>query len=239
MYSKGRVGKGLRFQTKPRKARDSVILKLLHKPENVAEEVFDQVGVRFVTTKMVDAVKVLKYLQDRYIVMPMNIRPSRSRNNLIDPLLYRRIWREARAIARSGGAKSMIDTMLEEVLQKGYEAEPGSKAAANNPFTSSSYRSIQFTCRQLIKYHNPVHESIKQLRAALKKTEDQEIKKIVEGIDLSHVTREQRFFYPFEVQIFDQRNHEEAENGRASHSAYKKSQGQAAMRRVLGSLIED
>ena len=39
------------FQTKPRKSRDSQILKLLHKEENVAEDIYDQVGVRFVTKK--------------------------------------------------------------------------------------------------------------------------------------------------------------------------------------------
>ena len=37
------------FETKSKKTRDSVIIKLLHKAENVAEELFDRVGIRFVT----------------------------------------------------------------------------------------------------------------------------------------------------------------------------------------------
>lgn len=227
-----------KFQTKPRKGRDSLVLKLLHKSENVAEEVFDQVGVRFVTKKLMDTVKVLKYLQERYIVMPMNIRPSRSRNNLIDPLLYRRTWREARSIARSGGAKALIDGMIEDVLKKGYEPKRHHNKSTVNPFTSANYRSIQFTCRQLIKYRNPIYEDIKQLRTALKKIQDPEIMGIMERLDIAHLSREQRFFYPFEVQILDLHNHEEAENGRASHAVYKKAQLKAAMERVLGRLLE-
>ena len=58
------------FDTKPKKSRDSVILKLLHKPENVAEDIFDRVGVRFVTKTKYDALRVVKFLRDRYVVMP-------------------------------------------------------------------------------------------------------------------------------------------------------------------------
>ena len=43
------------FETKPKKSRDSILLKLLHKPENVAEDIFDQVGIRFVTPTLLDS----------------------------------------------------------------------------------------------------------------------------------------------------------------------------------------
>ena len=35
------------FETKAKKGRDSIIIKLLHKEGNVAEELFDRIGVRF------------------------------------------------------------------------------------------------------------------------------------------------------------------------------------------------
>lgn len=72
------------FETKPKKSRESVLLKLLHKPENVAEDIFDRVGIRFVTHTMIDALRVVKYLKDAMILVPANVKPSRSRNTLVD-----------------------------------------------------------------------------------------------------------------------------------------------------------
>ncbi|MEK6577634.1 MAG: TIGR04552 family protein, partial [Bdellovibrionota bacterium] len=72
------------FETKPKKSRASIILKLLHKPENVAEDIFDRVGIRFVTPTPLGALRVTKYLRDKMIVLPPNIKPSRSRNTLVD-----------------------------------------------------------------------------------------------------------------------------------------------------------
>ena len=37
------------FEIKAKKSRESIIIKLLHKQENVAEELFDRIGIRFVT----------------------------------------------------------------------------------------------------------------------------------------------------------------------------------------------
>src|SRR6185503_311488 len=50
------------FETKPKKARDSIILKLLHKPENVAEDIFDRVGMRYVTKTRLGSLQVIKFL---------------------------------------------------------------------------------------------------------------------------------------------------------------------------------
>ena len=228
----------MKFQTKPRKSRDSLILKILHKKETLAEDVFDQIGLRFVTFNRVDVVRILKYLRSRYIVMPVNIRPSRSRNNLIDPMLFRRTWREARhaVISNQALSRQWIDEVLETALAKEYNENQG-EIHENNPFSSSSYRSIQFTCRQLIKYRSPVHDDLKSLRLLLKNSSDLEVKKVLERIDISQLTKEQRFFYPFEVQILDEKNNHEAESGRASHAAYKAAQTQMAMKRVLGQLL--
>lgn len=226
----------VKLHTKPRKARDSVILKLLHKKETLAEDVFDQIGIRFVTKTRVDVVRVLKYLRDRYIVMSMNIRPSRSRNTLIDPKLYRRTWREVEQAVLKGEFhnKEWVNEILEGALAKGYSE---ASSDIQNPFSSGNYQSIQFTCRQLIKFRSPVYDDIKSLRAKLRNSEDPEIKALLDRLDLSSFTKEQRFFYPFEVQILDEKAHEEAESGRASHAAYKAAQTKQAMERVLGQLI--
>lgn len=227
-----------KFLTKPRKTRESLILKILFKKETLAEDVFDQIGVRFVTNSRTDVVRVLKFLRDRYIVMTMNIRPNRSRNNLVDPMLYRRTWREIRhAIMRGEGkGKEWVDQALDKALQEGY-GEGQQDITASNPFSSQAYHSIQFTCRQLVKYRHPMFGEVKALKNLLKSSEDPEIKSALDRLDLSQLSKEQRFFYPFEVQIMDKQNYIESENGRASHTAYKAAQAQMAMRRVLGQLI--
>ena len=226
------------FQTKPKKFRDSQILKLLHKEENVAEDIYDQVGVRFVTKTRIDSLRIMKYLRDQHIVITANIKPSRSRNDLVDPFLYRRVWREARSkvqreILRSPGE---IDAFIEQGLKT--KDTPRVQTNVENPFSILSYSAIQFTCRQLIKYKNPANEDIKKLREILKNHTDKELQKYANRIDFTHLIREQHFFYPYEVQIMDLRSYEESRSGIAAHTNYKRMQIEAAGKRVLGALIK-
>ncbi|MEK6625349.1 MAG: TIGR04552 family protein, partial [Bdellovibrionota bacterium] len=78
------------FQTKSKKTRESVLIKLLHKPENVAEELFDRVGMRIVTYNKLDVVRVIQFLIKKSIVTPHNIKPSRSINRLVYIEMFRR-----------------------------------------------------------------------------------------------------------------------------------------------------
>ena len=230
-----------KFQTKPRKSRDSVILKLLHKKETLAEDVFDQIGLRFITHSRVDVVRVLKYLRDRYIVMAMNLRPSRSRNNLVDPLLYRRVWREVKHQVIRGELRSNaeVERTLESSLSGGFRAGQ-QEIGESNPMSLESFQSIQFTCRQLIKYRNPAYEDVKNLRSHLQQnSQDEEVIRLLDRLDLAQLAKEQRFFYPYEVQIMDAENYREAESGQASHAVYKAAQMKKAMKRVLKQLLPD
>jgi uncharacterized protein (TIGR04562 family) len=229
-----------KFQTKPRKARDSVILKLLHKKETLAEDVFDQIGVRFITKDKMGVVRLLKYLKDRYIVMGMNIRPSRSRNNLVDPRLYRRTWRDIYQAVQKGEVTDLkwINNTLEKAVGEGFH-ESQKEIGEHNPFSNSEYHSIQFTCRQLVKYRSSAYEELKALRTHIKANGDDEAKRLMERLDFGQLAKEQRFFYPFEVQILDKTNYERAESGQASHASYKAAQTKMAMKRVLGQLLPE
>jgi uncharacterized protein (TIGR04562 family) len=224
------------FQTKPKKSRDSTLIKLLHKPENVAEDIFDRVGIRFVTPKPIDALRVIKYLKDQMVVMPPNIKPSRSRNTLIDIDAFR---------ARLADALGKLDEgeISEEEFQTTVDLAalpPGGDSA--NPHTSEFYRSIQFTCRQLIKLRNPLYDDLKELKSAVRKRKDtdgaEDLHRMIERMELKHLQREVRFFYPYEIQVVDIANHVENERGRSAHSEYKKAQLQTAMKRVMGALAD-
>lgn len=222
------------FQTKPKKSRDSTLLKLLHKPENVAEDIFDRVGIRFVTTKAIDALRMVKYLKDQMIVMPPNIKPSRSRNTLIDLEGFRAELTEALRRMDSG---EYSEIQFQAAVE---EAARPPVVSPDNPHTSEFYRSIQFTCRQLIKLRNPLYADLKELKSSAKKDDScpEDIQKLVDRIDLKNLQRDVRFFYPYEIQVVDIRNHEQNERGRSAHSEYKKAQLQTAMRRVMGALAD-
>jgi uncharacterized protein (TIGR04562 family) len=222
------------FQTKPKKSRDSILLKLLHKPENVAEDIFDRVGIRFVTPRPIDALRIVKYLKDQMIVMPPNIKPSRSRNTLIDLEVFKRKLEIAFEKLEAGRLNE------EEFRLEVAEAAQPPASTSGNPHSSEFYRSIQFTCRQLIKLQNPLYDDLKDLKSQVKtdETGSEEIRRLIDRIDLKHLQKEVRFFYPYEVQVLDIESHEQNERGRSAHSEYKKAQLQTAMRRVMGALAD-
>lgn len=221
------------FESKPKKSRDSLILKMLHKPENVAEDIFDRVGVRFVTRTRYDALRLIKFLRDRYIVMPPNIKPSRSRNTLIDVAAFREVLLAVRAEAQEGHI-----TFEEAEARLREAAQPKAKGGkGENPHSSEEYASLQFTCRQLIKITNPLYEDIKALKAYKEKALPEDLEAIINRMDLKNTQKEVRFFYPFEVQIYDEVSHRESMEGQSAHSAYKRSQVQAAQKRVMRGLV--
>lgn len=222
------------FETKPKKSRESTLLKLLHKPENVAEDIFDRVGIRFVTVTRLGALRVVKVLKDKMVVMPPNIKPSRSRNTLVDLDSFRQGLDEATGKLDTGGLDE------EGFVEALHEACIPPAVSPDNPHSSEFYRAIQFTARQLIKLKNPVYNDVRELKALVKQKGAQEdLAKLVDRLDLKYLTKEIRFFYPFEVQVVDVKSAEENERGRSAHSAYKKAQVQTALRRVMGAFLGD
>lgn len=229
------------FETKPKKSRDSTLIKLLHKQENVAEDIFDRVGIRFVTPSRLEAIQVVKYLKDKMIILPPNIKPSRSRNTLVALDVFRDTL--------SKGLQNMqAGKITEQDLRVQVEEELVHRETdGQNPHSSKFYRAIQFTARQLVKLKNPVYDDLRELKTwarDLKATPDPKgagqaasvAATAIERIDLKHVQREIRFFYPYEVQVVDQKSHEDNERGRSAHSEYKKAQVQTALKRVMGAL---
>lgn len=184
--SQGRLwlGKGdeavplLDIQFRQEKARDSLILKLLHKPDNLPHSVYDRVGVRLVTSSPCQALRALQYIRRHHLANAAHVTPGRSRNTLVDH-------------------------------------SHGSISGAPNPHSSSDFRSLQFTCQQLVKVPNPLF----QLAQAL--GQQPEVEPFL------------RFFFPFEVQIFDQENDQRTRWGESSHANYRMRQIRAVRARVF------
>ena len=211
------------FEIKNVKPWRSVTMKLLHKPENVAADVFDRVGVRFVTTERFDALLVMRYLRSHYVVLFANVKPSRSRNTLIDFDRLREnqlLLDELRARGRLTD-KQYLAALRECVRDTPY---PRQSDSAHNPFSAVDYHSIQFTCRQLIRIRETDATMLSGAYPAIGKA-------AVSGGEV-------RFFFPYEVQIMDQRSYEISRSGLASHDVYKRRQRDAVRRRVLGALLK-
>ena len=224
------------FETKSKKTRESIIIKLLHKKENVAEELFDRIGIRFVTENKVDCLRVMKFLDQNYIIVVNNIKPSRSQNSLINLERFRENYLN---IVKQG----IKDNLEEEDFAKRLEELANTSSFddnyKNNEHTSKKYSAIHFTCRQLIKYRNPFYQEFSKLRSYARQNapEEEMTKKLIE-LDASSIATEIRFFYPYEVQITDKESHYENTKGEASHQEYKKSQVNSAMKRLFSNLIE-
>jgi uncharacterized protein (TIGR04562 family) len=224
------------FETKSQKTRESIIIKLLHKPETTAEEVFDRIGVRFVTHNLIDCLRVVKFLHVNYVIMVNNIKPSRSHNTLIDLDKFK------------DGYLALIKNSIKEdyseeefVLMLNHLAEKCKTGSAENKdynlHSKKDYGAIHFTCRQLIRYRNPFLKEFNEVKKMARGDESELAKKIA-LLDTSNIAKEVRFFYPYEVQIMDHQSFLKNTEGEASHAEYKKSQIQTAMKRIFRQLID-
>lgn len=225
------LGKGLlavpldEIHLREEKNRDSLILKLLHKPANVAQSVYDRIGVRLVTPTKVDALLVLKYIRKHHLAIFANVMPGRSRNTLIDLERFRHVYEN---IANPGPSS----------LKEDWSELQTQEAPAPNPHSDPGFRSIQFTCRQLIRIPNPQYSALARLREQLNdRLPRQEVDQLLDELTEANPEPVLRFFFPYEVQILDRDNHQRTQQGSSSHANYRLRQLRTARDRVLGTLL--
>lgn len=147
----GKYGRQLKlyaFEAKHHKPRESILIKLLCKKENVAENVWDLVGVRLVTFHPAQAILAVDILREQKVILFPNVIPSRSRNTLIDFAHFHEMY-ESQWEQYKQGKLSLDD------IQKLFETEafvtPNETHSSQNPLSSPQYRSLHITCRQLLR----------------------------------------------------------------------------------------
>lgn len=228
------------FQTKAKKTRDSIIIKLLHKKESVAEELFDRIGIRFITKNKFDVLRVIRFLMKHNVFIVHNIKPSRSQNSIVDLDEFKKKYYEKIKEALKGGWKE--DYFYEQVNDIAESCGLDHNQVQTNDHSSKKYQAVHFTGRQLVHYKNPLVSQLSEIKKIAKKKKissgtDELLDKISQ-LNMSHISRDVRFFYPFEVQITDIKSHEMNSKGEASHKKYKKSQMTSAMNRLFKPLID-
>lgn len=217
---------------KEEKTRKSLILKLIQKPENLVDDVYDYFGVRFVVRTPADISLLLDGLIRSDIVIPHQVMAMRSRNNLIDFRKGKRLLKLTKDLVLHGG----IDTQeAQDHWQRiDWKADAQKQSALrSNRFSGANYRSIQLTVRHLVRLKNTSHKAVMALSTQLeryqnKSRSDHWLDKLVPP----EVSR----YFPLEIQLFDQESYADSRFGPASHQAYKANQLKAARARILGPL---
>lgn len=229
-----------RIEWKIGKSRESTILKLLHKRANVAETIYDMMGVRIVTKRICDVMMVIKFLRKFHMITFANCVPGRTRNNLIDVESFKQSARKLRKLLKNGRVEpEQFLSLLDQA-----SVPPESVDDPSNPHSGLNYRSIQLTCRQFIRASNPNLLWIDRLEAYVADLEQQgdakQTQKILDSIKSWPGVAQNRdvaVFFPFEVQVMDRAAFYASQVGEAAHDRYKNSQVRAARRRVLSEVI--
>lgn len=230
-----------RLEWKHAKARNSIILKLLHKRDNVADAIYDYLGVRIVTKRVCDVMLVVKLLHRFNMVSYPNCYPARARNTLVDLPRFRARIETLRDMLLNGAiAAEEFEAMVSRI-------EADAINETNNPHSASSYRSIQLTGRQLIVEETDRLEWIAKLNRELDSRRLpatvgkilNELHYLVDGWYSVQEGKKGGTFFPFEVQIMDARSYEETVSGQAAHTLYKESQVKAARKRVLSAVLAE
>ncbi len=223
------------------KSRNSIILKLLHKRDNVAETIYDYVGIRFITKNLSDAMLVVKLLHEHNIIVYPNAYPSRARNNLIDTQRFQTELEGLRQRLLAGTLSAEAFRMA--LVQLTIEA-PDVVPTTSNPHSSTAYRAIQMTGRQLIKIPSARLEWLFKLAQGQPSGEPKltsliaTVKDLVKHLPTAKDHKYDSAFFPYEVQILDLAAHQQAQSGDANHDRYKSSQVRAARKRVLSPVLE-
>lgn len=214
------------------KSPESMLIKLLSKKANTAEQIEDRIGLRLICESPADVPIALDILRENKLIVFPNINSNRSRNSLIDMPSFETAYQ---------AALQSLNQPTEEATRQGVPTAQGTEAATwqallqalrsqplqlpegsfedHNPHSGAAYRSIHITCRHLLKVPKA------SVIAASKPTHDVTL------------PLTERVFFPYEVQLIDRANFLLSQQGETAHASYKQRQLARARRRVLGSLL--
>jgi uncharacterized protein (TIGR04562 family) len=226
----------VRFEVKETKPLRSVVVKLLQKQENVAYDLFDHIGVRIIVHNPVDALFAVRALREEHTIMYPNVKPTRSRNTLVDLEAYDMHVRACLLRFQRGE----LDEIATVRAIHGFADKPQSNDQIDwNPYSSDKYQSIQFTCRQMIRFANPLFTRMRDAQeVARKHLTDRPLEEMLAALTTQGVDPEIQFFFPYEVQVMDIASYQAATEGRASYGEYKARQIVSVRKRVLPRVLQ-
>ncbi|MCE1228296.1 MAG: TIGR04552 family protein [Firmicutes bacterium] len=223
----------LAIKRKESKDRVSMLLKLLHKPDNVAETIYDQIGLRFVAEDLLGVLMVLRFLLDHHIVMAAHLKSTRTRNLMVD-LEALEEWS-----SELPEGFCLSDLSPEERKRVSERLTLVSGRPEVNPFSSSSYSAVQFTARSLIRLPNPAESVLKNVQKRLNRMGKGDLSDLLRIPELIQEQEEFTFFFAHEVQVMERSGFESAVSGPSSHTQYKHRQREAVKKRILQGITQE
>lgn len=215
------------YEKKRNKGRKSVLLKLLQKPKYVAADIYDHLGARMVFETKAECLFAIQILRKSHLISVTNVKPFRSRNNLIDLELAKQVFNRFRPVLERAERYPLsifkkMDEEFEELFVK--------KTRSTNPHSSSEYRGIQVTARKMVCVPNLAYLEMQNLISSL--SEQMEVPDHFQ--EAAEAEKEYSFYFDYEIQLMDKNSYLKSMHGEASHNAYKRRQKETARRRVLG-----
>ncbi|WP_374658789.1 TIGR04552 family protein [Inhella sp.] len=138
----------LHMERKRNKSRHSILLKLLQKPEYVAADIHDHLGLRLVLGTRIECVLALEMLRRAHLVSVTNVEVSRTRNTLVDLEAAREVFRcWAPMLERSPGYPQELLRRMDAEL----DAVAPAPQQRDNPHSAAAFHSLQLTVRKMIQ----------------------------------------------------------------------------------------
>ncbi|PIE89214.1 MAG: TIGR04552 family protein [Acidobacteria bacterium] len=201
------------FKFKKKKSKQSIILKLLHKPHMAPSDIYDHLGIRFVLNTKIECLLAFDFFSRHSLITEANIKPFRSRNTLVDIEEAKKLFDKYKKRLKKS------DEYPAEIYRKMDKKLPVMKlenVKNINPFSASDYRSIQITVRKMIELSDSIPTGMHG--ASLAPAQD-------------------TFYFDYEIQLIDKETWLKTRRGPTSHAAYKRRQVEVARRRVLGPVL--
>jgi len=216
----------LHVDRKRNKGRHSILVKLLQKPEYVAADIHDHLGVRLTLGTRIECLLALDLLRRAHLVTLTNLEISRVRNTLVDLCAAKEVFNCHRAeIDRCQGYPQQVLQQMDRELARISQRQ----TQRDNPHSAADFQSIQLTVRKMI--HLPA-AALGLPPESSSAAEEGAEGPIANGGGTS-------FFFAYEIQLLDGASFEKSQQGAASHEAYKRRQVESARRRVLGAELLD
>jgi len=137
-----------KFEKKPVKDFRSSILKLLAKRKLFALNIYDNIGVRFVTWTVFDAFRVLRFLMAQSLVHPFHTITDQAVNTVYPNNLLTEVMDNLRTKG-DNLEPAEVDLILQKKLHE--NVDRAEYLVKENNFSGEGYKFIKFVCRKLIR----------------------------------------------------------------------------------------
>lgn len=137
------------FEIKPFKSSTSTVTKLLAKPDAYAMNVLDRMGVRFITSSVLDSYRVIQFLIHQNLISFPHIMPDQSVNTIYPVAQFLKVLEELK-LKNYQISEAEVEKLFQDSLSGNTSADTAFLRRENS-FSGEDYRFIKLISRRLIR----------------------------------------------------------------------------------------